>query len=491
MMNQESIKTSIIENRKYLLIYIVLAVVFTFEMFTAKNFQYWGFEAISIPLLLLIGIASIIYSFNHEIELEKVVLVLVIVFGLLMVFLAPPMSHPDEVNHFTRAEALSEGIFYPQSDKGYYVNDYYLSLNEAQKGLTVFNNPHVSDPIGGHKSYVYTYASPFYSDIPSALGILLAKYLNLTSVFALFFARLANLVVFAGVAYWTVRKVPAFKIGLAFLATIPLTVAQASSVSYDAFILTFSMIILCYFIKMYKENVENKDLAIFFISVLLISLLKPPYVFMALLVLLIPKENYGKNRTYCLIAIVLVFIATLFLYGDFLTPLLSPQTVQTTSSSSKSQISYLISNPLAILNVIKESIVLSPSIFIFDLNIFHFADFKGLKFFNITYAILYFAFSIFYHFDINLSKINRAILSVIFLLVFFGIFFVLYIIWTPVGSDTILGVQARYFLPIAALLPLIINYTEKSREEYKYLFTMIILFLSGLILLTITHYYLF
>ncbi|SDA37092.1 Uncharacterized membrane protein [Methanobrevibacter millerae] len=491
-MNLESVKTSFLGNKKYLLIYLISIAVFTFSMLGTKNYQYRGFEEISIPILIIIGIICIIYSFYREMNPEKVALILILVFGLMMVFLAPPMTHPDEVNHYTRAEALSEGEFFPQSDQGFYENDYFLRLNEAKRGLTIFDNHHVTDPITSHKSYINANTSPFYSYIASALGILLAKCLNLTSVFAMFFARLANLLVFAGGAYWAIKKSPAFKIGLTVLATMPLTISQASSVSYDAFILTLTMIILCCFIKMYKDNVENKYLAIFFISILLISLIKPPYVLFALLMLVIPKENYSKNRKYSIIGIVLVFIATLFSFGDFITPLLGSNVqtaVETSNVSSSGQISYLINNPMVIIHVIKESIALSPSIFIFDLNIFHYADFKGLKFFNICYFIFFLAYSIFYRFDINFSKINRAILSAIFILIFFGIYFILYIIWTPIGSYTILGVQARYFIPITALLPMIINYSKKSMAEYKYLITFVILFLSGLILLTITHYY--
>lgn len=490
-MELNSLKEELINNKKYLIIYLILVIALTFLMFSPKNYQYWGFEAVSIPIITIIGLVLILFSFKKNLEMEKVALVLIIVFGLIMVFLAPPMAHPDEMNHFTRAELLSEGILFPEkTDMGVRVNDdYYFSLNEAQKGLTVFDNPHDFDPITEHKGYTQTNDSPFYSYIPSAIGILLAKCLHLTSVFALFFARLLNLILYAGVAYWAIKKAPAYKIGLTLIATMPIAIAQVSSTSYDAFIITFTLIILAYFIKMYKEKAENKDLAIFFISILLISLIKPPYIMLSFLIFTIPKDNFVENRNYSFIAIILLFAATVLSFSSFLTPTASTISASANNISSSAQLTYIINNPTAILDIIKNSITLIPDTFVLNSSFFHYADFKGLKALKLAYLIFFILFAVLYQQDINFSKRNRLILSSIFLIIYFGIFAVLYLIWTPVGSNTILGVQSRYFVPIIALLPFIINYDEKSFEEYNYLMMLIITFLVGLVLLTITHYY--
>lgn len=484
----------LIENKKYLLIYLILIAIFTFAMFGPKNYQFWGFEAISIPIITIIGIIAITYSFKKQLELHKVALILIIVFGLLMVFLAPPMSYPDEATHFTRAEFLSEGILYPEAtDEGFLVNNYYFGLNQAQKGLTVFDNPQIFNPITDSKGFMpLTTDSPFYSYICSAIGIFLAKAFHLTAIFALFFARIGNLLLYAGVAYYAIKKAPAFKVGLMVIATMPGVISQVSSTSYDAFILTFTLLIIAYFIKMYKDKAENKDLVVFLISILLISLIKPPYILLSLLILAVPKENFKINRNYSFIAIALMFIITFLSFGGFLTSIFSSSSTAVASTSNISvsgQSNFIINNPLIIIDLIKNVIVSIPNLFVLGSSFFHYADFKGLKLFNLAYLLFFILFSIFYKLDINLSKIKRALLSVIFIVVYFGIYGILYLIWTPIGSNIILGVQSRYFIPIIALLPLIINYDKKSKEEYKYLIMLIVTFLVGLVLLTITHYY--
>lgn len=483
-------------NKKYLLIYLILIAIFTFVMFGPKNYQFWGFEAISIPAITIIGIITIIYSFKKELDIHKVALILIIVFGLLMVFLAPPMSYPDEAIHFSRAELLSEGVLSPQeTDQGFLVNNYFFGLNEAQKGLTIFDNPQIFNPITNSKGFMPKITeSPFYSYIFSAIGILLAKTLHLTAIFALFFARIGNLLLYAGVAYYAIKKAPAFKIGLTVIATMPLVISQVSSTSYDAFIFTFTLLIMAYFIKMYKDKAENKDLAVFFISILLISLIKPPYIILTLLILAIPKGNFITNRNYSFIVVIFMFIITFLSFNGLLSSILSTSTATTVTTATSNisvsgQSNFVINNPLILIDLIKNVIVSIPSMFVLDLSFFHYADFKGLKIFNLAYLLFFIVFSLLYKQDINLSKTKRTLLSLIFIVVYFGIYGILYLIWTPIGSNIILGVQARYFIPIIAFLPLIINYDKKSKEEYKYLMMLIVTFLVGLILLTITHYY--
>ena len=490
-----NIKDAILDNKKYLILYLVLTIGLTFIMLNQYNYQNLGYDTILIPLVTIIGLITLIYSINKEIELHKVALILIIIFGLLMVFLGPPLAFLDESAHFTRAELLSEGVINPEEkDNGFYVNNYYFGLNKAQKGLTVLDNPAVNNPINESKGYwSFTTETPFYSYIPSAIGISIAKFLDLTAIYALFFARICNLLVYAGVAYYTIKKIPAFKIGLTVIATMPIVVTQASSTNYDAFIFTFTLIILYYFVKMYKEKAENKYISIFYISILIISLIKPPLCILTLLILLIPKENFKRDKIYYVMIIIPVLVAAVLLNKEIL-DIIFPVATQVKSHmpsniSPGKQLNYILTNPLIMFDLMKYIVTSIPSVFVIDLTIFHYADFKGLKFYNLAYALFFILFSIFYKEDIVLSKKKRIILLIMLILSYLGTYGIFYLTYTPIGSGEILGVQARYFIPVIALLPLIINWDEKSVEKYKYIMTFIILFLTGLILLTATHYY--
>ena len=422
-------------------------------------------------------------------NLHKIGLALIIIFGLMLVFLAPPMSFPDESIHFTRAELMSEGHMYPEAtDKGFYVNDYYFNMNQAQNGTTVLNHD-FNNPITDHKGYwEYTTDSPFYSYILSALGILLAKILNLTEIWALYFARIANLLLYGVVSYFMIKTIPKFKLPLLIIATIPLCLSQASSPSYDAFILTFSLVIITYFVKMYCEEINEKNLAIFFISILLISLIKPPYILLSFLTLVLPFKDRKYKKYSLIISIILIAITILSVSSIFTS--LFVQAAPASTVSRAGQLQSIMSNPLIIIDLAKNMIVSIPDLFIMKSNYFHYTDFEGYKFFNILYIIAFLAFSLFYKLDINLDKNKRIILSIIFLIIYIGIYGILYLQWTPVGSNVILGVQTRYFLPIIFMVPLIINLKNKKIENKEmYVLTFIIIFISGLMMLPITHYY--
>lgn len=414
-----------------------------------------------------------------------------------MVFFTPPMSFLDESAHFTRAELMSEGQLYPQyTDKGIYIDDYYFGFQHSYYGTTILDNGSYTNPITDHKGYWdWTTSSPFYSYIFSALGILLAKLLNLTAIWALYLSRIANLMLYAVTAYFMIKIIPKYKMPLLVFATLPLCVAQASSLSYDAFILTFTLVIITYFIKMYLGEVNKKNLAIFFISVLLISLIKQPYIILAFLVFVLPFED-EKLKKISIIVLIAMIIVTVLSVGSLFSSLFTTTAIQTYSTGTTENVSFVgqtrfvLSNPLIVFTLFKDMIVSIPDLFLLKANFFHYTGYKGIKLINFMYVLFYLGFSLFYKLDINLKKKERMILALIFLIAYVGIYIIFYLTWSPLGSTTILGVQSRYFLPVIALLPLIINLKSRQIEINElYIFTFIIICLTGLFLLPIAHFY--
>jgi uncharacterized membrane protein len=77
-------------------------------------------------------------------------------------------------------------------------------------------------------------------------------------------------------------------------------------------------------------------------------------------------------------------------------------------------------------------------------------------------------------------------------LIYIGTFFIQFLTWTPVGSTAIEGVFARYFLPLMALVPLIIGinkYPLKNKNSDLIIITLIISFIAGVLILTISNFY--
>lgn len=493
-----NVKNYVNDYTKCGLIFLAFVAIFVFAMFTPENFANYQSEVIFITLVSVIGLVLIYVFYKREMELHKVALVMILIFGLLMVFMTPPLSFIDESAHFSRAELITEGSLYPEiTDNGIYIEDYFFNLRASFNGVTILTEGNnYNTPITDHKDYWdWTTSSPFYSYLFSALGILIAKLLHLTAIWALYLSRIANLIFYGVVAYFMIKIIPKFKLPLLVFSTMPICIAQVSSPSYDAFILTFTLIILTYFIKMYLGEVDKKNLAIFFISVLLISLIKQPYIILSLLVLVIPFED-KQLKKYSLITIIVLFILTALSVSSLFTSLFTTTAVQTHNTTTVSNISfvgqsrYVLSNPPIILTLIKDMIVSIPDLFLLKANFFHYTGYKGIKLINALYLLFFLGFSLFYKLDIELEKKERGILALIFLIVYVGIYAIFYLTWSPVGSTSILGVQLRYFLPVIALLPLIFSAKYKKIEcKEIYIFTFIIICLTGLFLLPITHFY--
>ena len=292
-----------------------------------------------------------------------------------------------------------------------------------------------------------------------------------------------------------IKIIPKYKMHLLVFSTIPLCISQACSSSYDAFILTFTLVILTYFIKMYLGEVNKKNLSIFLISVLLISLIKQPYIILAFLVFVLPFED-DRLKKISIISIIAMIMLTVLSVGSLFSSLFTTTAIQTYNTSSTTNVSFvgqtrfLLSNPLVILALIKDMVVSIPDLFLLKANFFHYTGYKGIKLINFLYVIFYLGVSLFYKLDINLKKKERMILALIFLIAYVGIYIIFYLTWSPLGSTTILGVQSRYFLPVIALLPLIINLKSRQIEINElYIFTFIIICLTGLFLLPIAHFY--
>lgn len=476
-------KQTLTTNKKFILIYLAGILFFVFSMFCRDNFIYFKGELIGLAILLVFGSFGILYGIRHKKEPHKVAFVIILLFGLLMVFFAPPMSFPDEAIHFARAESITEGVLYPvKTPNGYYIQDYFFEMNQAKSGTTIleynFSKP-ISDSWGYWPASTNT---PFYSYLFSALGILIAKCLDLSVIWTLWLGRLANLLLYGCFVYFAIKKAPVYKMPLLFMACLPIAVSQASSFSYDAFIFACTVVMFAYFIYMYKNKFETKDLAIFFIACLLMSFIKPPYVFLALSIFAVPKENFpsAKLQKYSAIVTFAVFVIVIMYFGNFFNQFIGASqhttdyVLNSRNASFTAQMEYIMGNPTAIGTLMLFAVKSVFDVFVVNSTFYHFADFKGLILFNAIYLVFFAVFSVGYQHELNLSRKRRLILTAIVLLVYFSIFGILYCTWTPVGASYIVGIQTRYFVPMLPLIPLIVNIKHEKFENNNSVFSRFI-----------------
>jgi uncharacterized membrane protein len=495
--------TDILKVKKFILLYVAFLIFFIFSFFKADNYLHPKFEIISIFLIFLLGIITIIYSFKQKKEIHKIAFIIILIFGILSVFISPTLVPVDENEHFARSEMTSSGILIPEyiEGKGYSLHNFFYQLDN-HRGETFLDGTFASEDLYGGKGF---YSSgypqnPFYGYIAQGIGIGIAKLLDLSVIWTMWLGRLCNLLLYAGICAIAIRKAPVYKIPLLVVACLPMALYQAASFSIDPFINGFGLLAIAYFIYMYKttSKIRLKDLSIFLGACLLISLIKIPYVLFTFLIFLIPQTKFNSNKEFLIsriipIAILIVSMAYSYFYASeqLLNTERNAYFLENNISSSR-QINYILNNP-------KEATVtflqLGNSIPVMVDDIFRFSHMYWTylsRTLSLLYMLFFVMFSIFYPNNMDISKNNRIKLVIIAILIYIGTFLIQFLTWTPVGSTNIEGVFARYFIPLMALIPLIIGINKdilKNKNLDLIVITFVIIFISGVLILTIANFY--
>ncbi|MCC7553103.1 MAG: DUF2142 domain-containing protein [Methanobacteriaceae archaeon] len=492
--------SSCLKIRNYILIYIISVIFLSLSFLNTENYLNPNAEIILLLIISFFGIITIIYSFLREKELHNIGFLIILVFGILTVFINPTLIACDENEHFARSEMTSSGILIPEyiEEKGYSVHNLFYQLDN-HRGETFLGGDFINEKISSENSF---YSSgypqnPFYGYIAQAIGILIAKFLDLSVIWIMWIGRLFNLLLYGIIIRFAIKKAPVYKMPLLLVACLPMAIYQAASFSIDPFINGFAILAISYFIFIYKTpfKIKKKDISIFFIAILLIGLIKIPYVLLVLLILLIPKEKFESKNTFIIsriipIAIILISMIYSYLYAS--NQLYNSERdvyfIQNNVSSSD-QINYILNNPfeaiILFLQIGNTIPVMINDIFTFS----HMDWIYASRLLSFFYLIFFGIFSLIYPTNIDIGKNNKIKILILVLIIYIGTFFIQYLTWTPVGLNEIQGVFARYFIPLLVLIPLIVNVGNSKLKNNLTIISFIVIFLAGTLILTVSKFY--
>lgn len=498
----KNIMNHITDYKHYFLSFIILTILSILPTFTVYNYSYPFKEAIILFITVIFGCISI-YSFIKYKKIHKTTILIIVLFGLLCVFLSPIGSVSDEVEHFTRAEITSQGILFPeyitQNDKQGFLTIESTSSN-VDRDKTIFETDWDDKKINNTEflSNSAFQQNPFYVYIAQAIGVELAKILNLNNIYLLWFARICNLLLYACLCGIAIKKTPMLKVPMAVIACFPLSIIQASSCSCDSFIFGFTLIVISYFAYMYKSNeysLTKKDIYIYMILVLILGLSKVTFGALILLILVVPKNKFENPNDYYLGVASIIFILicllmwSMFYAMDGITHSWRRGLFRQNHVNSTEQLDYILHNPQVIYTFAQLGNQIIPQI---DALTRFYSEFNTFPLFNCLYMIFATLFVFFYPIKESMNKNRRIIIGFVIIIIILGTYFVQYLTWAPVGSTNLLeaGVVPRYFLSILVLLPLVFNINNKEiRNQELIIFTIIITFLSSSIMFITSMFY--
>ena len=485
-MSLNEFKDVLISSKKYWLIYLVLIIVLGLSTVTFKNVLHPDFEIGTLLIVAFLGVLCIVYYFMHnsDKELYKVAFVIILCFGIVMSFIVPLCDVSDETEHLARAELTSRGIIIPHwtgddlgVDRAYNVSSSHkpavynkgagfvsieaLNYLTEPLGKTVYNTPYDTLKIDYTPALIVSAfeQNPFYGYLPQAIGMDIAKLLDMNVIWMLWLGRIFNLILYAGLISLAIKKTPVLKMPMLAVACIPISIYQAASLSIDSMIIGLAILAIAYFLYLYKAEKNSlgvKQVVMFSALCLILGLCKLPYLAFIFLLLLIPFDNFEKGKKiipYMILCIALVGILGI-MWSRYSEPALM--------HSWRARLKYL--------------------------------DPTGQMHYFMTHPIFIGRFfSQIFTYNIAFNKRTRIGTLFIVLMIYVGTCFIQLLTWASVGKLN-LGLSTRYFVPLFAMFPIIgtfrIGWLEKNKNNLdKYAMVFIIAFMAVMVLSFATKYY--
>jgi uncharacterized membrane protein len=419
---------------------------------------------------------------------ESVFVILLAISGLIFALGMPLCQGPDEEVHFYRAYDVSLLHLVPRRlvdgwggarlpSQMVRIGQSFDSMRfhpEVKVNWNVMRELHRSALNPGKRQLVSYGASVNYSFVafvPQALGIALARKLDLEPLAIFYAGRLANLSFSLLLVYLAIRISPVYKNALGAFALMPISVQQFASYSPDASAIGASFLTVAVCLRLAvgpNARAHFLSVASLFGLASWLTLTKFPYAAVTLLYAAIPGARIGSRQRQLLIGVGLAAIvlgllvvatrsARRFSPDSQLLPGFILQKEYRTSVSG--QLAFIRNHPIAFLAAcnrtgVEHGITWFESLFQLgwlDTNINPVAV-RLFLLFLIAVALLD---------QPPRAEIPPVLKAAALLAVCSGagaILASLYVWWSPVGGEYIVGIQGRYFIPLLPLIPLLLNH---------------------------------
>lgn len=414
----------------------------------------------------------------------------------------------DEVGGFlpenlvTTTQKISAGIPFNPEAKQKPENIFSLlnvPLESNNKVFIAFPNTAVYSPI------------PY---LPQITGITLGKIIGLSPILLMYVGRVCNLLVWLVLGYLAIKVTPICKWTFFLLALTPMSLFQAASLSADAMTNGVSFLLIATFLQVsleprlawdkevqppnfssqaepgsqkveaepgsQKKVVTGTQIFIIFLLSVLLALSKQAYFPLVGLFLLIAVDKIGNRKKYigifallCLASVLAILSWSLISKGTYTTlvPNVAPG----------KQIQFILTHPFDLIGVIVRTFfhdgIEYISQFIGKLG---WLDTKLPPLFILSYLVML-VFSVLHSDNVTrridtkvireddlsvsnqtdkgilISARQKRVLLLTLILNVILIATILYISWTPVAKERVLGLQGRYFIPIAPIFFLLLD----------------------------------
>lgn len=414
---------------------------------------------------------------RSKVTLNTLYFAYIIILGAILTLLVPPFQKPDEYVHFYKSIAISKGYLFCFQTKPIFTTSLgFVKLENMTKRFQlewhsenrypwrsyiepIFSSKEDRIPTTNDKTSFCNL--PFISYIPQSLAIKIGEISHFNFLYIFYLGRTVTFITCLLWFAYLLKKAPKKILPLLYLVFgLPMTIFQIGSYSYDATHLMLGLSIFTYLFVLLDQNttITKTQLIVFFCLVGLFILSKSGgYEAYILLPLVLDHKKIASSLKLYLLKYS-VFYIFLICSLAFMKLSLAPSILATSSQPyvyPSAQIQYLSENPIKIFSLITNTTISNFEEFLqTGIGVFGWLDWKlPIYIYYLYFGIILFVVFKTRMFKFNLSSLQLTIFSVIILMTYVEHLLIMYIVWTPVGSRLVQGIQGRYLI---SSLPLFI-----------------------------------
>ncbi|NCA99388.1 MAG: DUF2142 domain-containing protein [Clostridia bacterium] len=393
-------------------------------------------------------------------------IVLALISGIALAFISPSGQEPDVGDHILRSFDVSYGnitpVFRQTYDKKVQMPTNFSEFNDQvlepglNKGLArqqKLQNTYFATGESGVQDYRYKAKYSTVTYWPQGLGLYLGRTFGWNAFETIILARLFNLLVYIFLTQLAIKRLPMLKNTLMVIALIPIAVNQASTLSADGVLNGLSLLYVALVIQLAttRKPIRMINLIPSAICLYIVILAKPAYVLLALLYLVIPVKKLnpwlaGILKYVALISAGTVAAAVLFGFSAGWLKLAENKVFYA------SQLEFIMKNLLSTFKILVHTLDVSGYQYLSWLNMLGWINYSlGILIIAVPLYIVLVGLAEEQPYD--WSSWQRTALWGVFSLTIAGIFVGLYAfdVVNSIGASLMLGVQARYFIPVFIL----------------------------------------